>query len=366
MKKYVAIAAFILVAGSLVNYKFGGFNKVEPQLIEVSNYTIYGASYEGSYKSDGLISLVDSMRSKQAQLNGKANVVIVNYVNQAKEKFGIVTNFVGIISSSNKPTGILDLDTRVIKAKKAVRVVVNISPIGMPAPEKLKSLANEIANNNSLELQEMSIEQYSEDGKLIVDFPIKEPATFIEKLAEAYGISIFDYDKTYNYTFNVKKEEAGVARSWVWQPNSGNVTLISKGDTIRFNHKSLSEDQQKLDHTFINDKYWLLFPFQLVWDAGFEHSIVSNAEAPISKVKLTKLTIAYNSEDGYTPGDAYDFYIDDKFEIKEWSFRKGGQPEPSLTTTWENYQMMEGIKVATNHLSADGSFRLWFTGLSVD
>ncbi len=365
MKKYVVIAAFILVAGSLVNYKFGGFNKVEPQLIEVSNYTIYGANYEGSYKSDGLISLVDSMRSKQAQLDEKANVAIVNYVNQAKEKFGIVTNFVGIILRSDKLNEILNLEKRVIKAKKAVRVVVNISPIGMPAPEKLKSLANEIASNNSLELQGMSIEQYSEDGKLIVDFPIKEPATYIEKLAEAYGISSFDYTKTYHYTFNVKKGEAGVARSWEWQPNSGKVTLISKGDTTKFNHNSLLEEQQKLDHTFINDKYWLLFPFQLVWDTGYEHSIVSNTEAPISKAELTMLTITYNSEDGYTPGDAYDFYIDDKFEIKEWSFRKGGQPEPSLTTTWEDYQIVEGVKVATNHLSEDGSFRLWFTGTQI-
>jgi len=364
MKKYFIIGAIVLVVGFSINYKFGGFDKVEPQLIEVDNYTIYGRSFEGSYKSDALNSLVDEMRMKQQQIDSNANVVIVNYIDEAKETLGIVSNFVGITAESD--IKFKDLQKKIIKANKVVQVKVKIKPLVMPSPEKIKALAYELAEEKGLELQGLSIEQYLGDGTLVIDFPIKGEASYIEKLAEAYGFSNFNYATTCHYTFNVKKGKTGVARSWVWQPNTGAVTLISNGDTTSFNHSNFTEDQKKLDHTFINDKYWLLFPFQLMWDTGFTYSIKQNVESPISKELLTKLIIIYNNKDGYTPGDAYDFYIDEQLEIKEWSFRKGGKVEPSLSTTWEDYQIVEGVKIATNHLSADGGFQLWFTGIKID
>ncbi|MCB0494864.1 MAG: hypothetical protein KDC79_01895 [Cyclobacteriaceae bacterium] len=188
----------------------------------------------------------------------------------------------------------------------------------------------------------------------------KEP-TYIEKIADAYGLKSFDALEELDYTFNVKKGEVQISRSWKWKPKTGEVTLIENGDTLTYNHNQVSEDLKQTDHKFINDKYWLLFPFQLVWDTGYADTINEEAEAPISKQKLTKLTIQYNNEDGYTPGDAYDFYIDKNLEIKEWTFRKGGQEAPSLTTTWQDNRAIGGIKVALDHLSEDGSFRLWFT-----
>ncbi|MCF6359129.1 MAG: hypothetical protein L3J29_00020 [Cyclobacteriaceae bacterium] len=363
MKKYFIIGAIILIAGLVINYKFGGFEKTEPQLIEVSDYAIYGASYEGSYKSNALSSLVSKMQTLQKNMADSSNVVLVNYIDEAKETLGIVSNFVGIITEGR---GMEDLEKKTIKANKAIRVVVKINPLTMPSPEKIKALAFEMAEKEGLVLQKLSIEQYQEDDTLVIDFPVKEEASFIEKLAYAYGVDKFNKANTFRYIFNVKMGATEVARSWVWQPNSGEVTLITKGDTTRFNHKSFADDQKKLDHTFINDKYWLLFPFQLIWDTGYTHSLVENVEAPISKKVTTKLTIAYNSEDGYTPGDAYDFYIDDSFEIKEWSFRKGGQEEPSLTTTWQDYKMYDGVKISTNHVSDNGDFRLWFTEIKID
>lgn len=190
--------------------------------------------------------------------------------------------------------------------------------------------------------------------------------TYQQKLAYAYGISAFDNLSMLSYTFHVKKGDREAERHWRWEPKTGSVTLIEKGDTIAFNHNHVTEDVKEADYKFINDKYWLLFPFQLVWDNGYTSELAENVEAPISKAKLNRFTIQYNNEDGYTPGDAYDFYVNKDLEIKEWTYRKGGQKEPSLTTTWEDYETFHGIKVATNHQSEDGSFRLWFTGVQMN
>ncbi|WP_368662417.1 hypothetical protein [Zobellia laminariae] len=64
-------------------------------------------------------------------------------------------------------------------------------------------------------------------------------------------------------------------------------------------------------------------------------------------------------------GDAYDFYFGDDYLIKEWVFRKGNQVEPSMSTTWEDYTDVGGLKVAKIHQNEDGSFKLYFTNLEV-
>jgi len=78
------------------------------------------------------------------------------------------------------------------------------------------------------------------------------------------------------------------------------------------------------------------------------------------------LTIVYDNKGGYTPGDAYDLYFDDDYIIREWVFRKANQAEPSMTTTWENYTAINGLKLALDHKTAEGNFNLYFTGIKVE
>jgi len=80
---------------------------------------------------------------------------------------------------------------------------------------------------------------------------------------------------------------------------------------------------------------------------------------------MQKITIVYGSEGGATPGDAYDFYFEDDFILKEWIFRKGNQTEPSMITTWEDYAGIEGLKIAKAHKKEGENFNLYFTGIEV-
>ncbi|WP_340154644.1 hypothetical protein [uncultured Winogradskyella sp.] len=103
----------------------------------------------------------------------------------------------------------------------------------------------------------------------------------------------------------------------------------------------------------------------MIWDTTATISEQTKTEAPISKTELNLITITYPNEGGYTPGDAYDIYFNDSYLIQEWIFRKGNSKEPSLTTTFENYQDYKGIKIATDHKMADGIWNLNFTDISI-
>ena len=81
---------------------------------------------------------------------------------------------------------------------------------------------------------------------------------------------------------------------------------------------------------------------------------------------MQKITVKYNDKDGFTPGDMYDVYVDKDLRISEWAFHKGGSPEPSLITTWEDYKDFNGLQITQNHISKDGKFRLYFTGIKVE
>ncbi|MDC8000755.1 hypothetical protein POV26_06885 [Aequorivita todarodis] len=167
------------------------------------------------------------------------------------------------------------------------------------------------------------------------------------------------------FTFNVDRGKNHFDRSWVWSPKTGDVSMKSTKDTVNYNRAKMDSLIMKTDAAFINDKYWLLAPFQLVWDDGITVSEKEDAVAPISKDTLNQLTIVYGNEGGYTPGDAYDFFYDENFKIKEWNYRKGNAETPSMSTTWEDYENFNGIEIAKMHKDSTGNFKLYFTNISV-
>ncbi|WP_036383014.1 hypothetical protein [Muricauda sp. MAR_2010_75] len=190
--------------------------------------------------------------------------------------------------------------------------------------------------------------------------------TIPEKIADAHGYENWKYVSEITFTFNVDRDSTHFERSWVWKPKMNEVTAISGEDTLTYNPKSMDSIAYKRNSGFINDRYWLAAPFNLMWDSNsytFEHTEAE--KAPISGENMQKLTIVYKNEGGYTPGDAYDFYFKDDYILREWVYRKSNQEEPSLATTWENYKNIGGLEIAQDHKKGDGSFHLYFTGLSV-
>lgn len=187
------------------------------------------------------------------------------------------------------------------------------------------------------------------------------------EMADSNGIDFFKKIQMIEFIFNVQKDTTATsARHWKWFPKSNEVVFITDSSTTKFRRNDTTTQAfKKLNARFTNDEYWLLFPFHLAWDNGLVLSDSSMKMAPISGKNLHKLSAKYNDKDGFTPGDRYEVYADDKNQIQEWEYHKTGSNEPSLITTWENYKEFSGIQIAQDHRSKDGKFHLWFTGIQI-
>lgn len=190
--------------------------------------------------------------------------------------------------------------------------------------------------------------------------------TIAEKIADAHGFENWKNVSEITFTFQVDRDTIkGSGRSWTWHPKQDRVVLKTSDKTVDYIRSQADSTNMPADRAFINDKYWLLVPFQLVWDTSATISEPKKAEAPISKKQLDMITITYSNEGGYTPGDAYDIFYDNDYLIKEWVYRRGNSKEPSLSTTFENYNDYNGIKIAKDHKQDDGNWNLNFTEVNV-
>lgn len=201
----------------------------------------------------------------------------------------------------------------------------------------------------------------------------EENETTIKTLSPAEAIAYKNgYEKwkdvsEIQFTFNFDRGENHFERSWIWWPKKDQVEMLPWGEEpgITYQRSAMDSVIMKADARFINDKYWLLAPFNLVWDEGTTFSETKKVTAPISKEVMNQLTVTYGAEGGYTPGDAYDLYYSDDFMLKEWAFRAGNDSIASMTTTWEDYKTFEGIQIATMHQDSTKSMKLYFTDISV-
>lgn len=191
------------------------------------------------------------------------------------------------------------------------------------------------------------------------------PETLPIKVAKAYGFENFDQVKSIAYTWNVQVDSNRVSsRDWKWDIKNRTVYYANADTSYIYSLDQPSDSLPKIDAAFINDKYWMMYPFQLAWDTGYEYETEENVKSPIAGTPSTKLTIVYNDADGYTPGDAYDLYLDEKNMILEWVFRRGNGVE-GRPFTWESVSEFGPIKMATTHANQAGERVIWFSDIEV-
>ena len=190
------------------------------------------------------------------------------------------------------------------------------------------------------------------------------PETLPMRVAKAYGFENWDQIKSIGYTWNVQRDSATVvSRTWKW--NIQDSTVSYSGADTSFTYSLVADSLPKQDGAFINDKYWAMMPFQLAWDKGYTYEVLENATSPIQGLPSTKLSILYGAEGGYTPGDAYDLYLNQEHQILEWTFRKGNAPE-GRTWTWEKAAAFGPIQLSLEHKDATGKRFIWLTDVTVE
>ncbi|HKD78558.1 MAG TPA: hypothetical protein VKH81_02635 [Candidatus Angelobacter sp.] len=183
-----------------------------------------------------------------------------------------------------------------------------------------------------------------------------------EQIAKAYGLDSFGQIDAIRYTFSLPALK--VLRTWTWEPKADRVTYEGKdkeGKPVKVTYVRSQLDSQpenvkkEIDPGFINDQYWLLFPFHMVWDTGAAVEDKGMEAVPTGKGKARHIVVKYGSE-GYTPGDTWEFYVGPDNRILYQVFHHGGNAKPSLVKmTWEGYKQAGPLLISTLHKgTADG------------
>ncbi|MCB9637407.1 MAG: hypothetical protein H6728_10275 [Myxococcales bacterium] len=198
----------------------------------------------------------------------------------------------------------------------------------------------------------------------------------VQRVAKWYGVGTFGSVQRLSYTFHVQKGTKQGQRTWVWEPQLHRVSFRSGPKQPWFRYVRGSEafksspQAQKIDRWFINDQYWLLFPFHVVWDKGTQ---VTTEVAPKTVTWGTHtfqpthiISVRYPNQGGYTPGDLYKLYVSKEGALVAWSYHRGGSVKPTRQTTWEKHIRAGSLRLSTLHRGVGGAFRIWFSGVSVE
>ena len=198
-----------------------------------------------------------------------------------------------------------------------------------------------------------------------------------EQIAKTYGLDSFGQIEAIRYTFNADFPGAKLSRTWVWEPKADRVSYEGKdkaGKPVKLTYlrSQLSSQaavvKDEIDPGFINDQYWLLFPFHVVWDSSAEVTDTGMQKLPLGKGSARQVAVKYPSEGGYTPGDTWTLFVGTDNRIQEFIFRRGGSKKPSVViATWADYKKAGPLLVSTDHRgTADGKpLRIFFSDVAV-
>src|ERR1700751_5832018 len=155
----------------------------------------------------------------------------------------------------------------------------------------------------------------------------------VEKLAKTYGLESFGQIEAIRYTFNVQSPGRDLSRSWIWEPNTDQVTYEGKdksGKPVKVTYlrsqlgSQSAEVKEAIDPGFLNDNYWLILPFHVAWDTSATVEDAGIQKLPLGQGSAERVVVKYPSDGGYSPGDTWDLYVGTDGRIDEMVYHRAG------------------------------------------
>lgn len=189
----------------------------------------------------------------------------------------------------------------------------------------------------------------------------------LEQIAKTYGLDSYGQIEAIRYTWN--GEIPGLfklSHKWEWEPKTNKISYEGKdkdGKPVQVSYPaselSTQSDQVKneVEPAFVNDNYWLLFPFHAYWDTSATVTDEGMQKLPIGTGSAEKVVVKYPAEaGGYTPGDTWELYVGKDHRVVQMAYHRGGPRKPSLViATWAGYKKAGPLLISTEHRgTADG------------
>jgi hypothetical protein len=207
----------------------------------------------------------------------------------------------------------------------------------------------------------------------------QQRAPILDQIAKTYGIDSWDKIEAIRYTWN--GEIPGLfklAHAWEWEPKTGKVTYEGKDKDgkpvkVTYMRSELSSQpdavKNEIEPAFVNDNYWLLFPFHAYWDTSATVTDQGMHKLPAGNGSAEQVSVKYPAElGGYTPGDTWDLYVGKDHRVEYLVFHHGGSAKPSLVNaTWAGYKKAGPLLISTEHRgTADGKpLRIFISDVAV-
>ena len=192
----------------------------------------------------------------------------------------------------------------------------------------------------------------------------QKPPPILEQLAKTYGLDSYGQIEAIRYTWSAQFPGVNVSHSWVWEPKTNKVSYEGKDKEgkpvkVTYMRSELSSQpdavKNEVDPAFINDNYWLLFPFHAYWDTSATVTDQGMRKLPMGDGSAQLVAVKYSNEGGYTPGDTWELYVGKNTRVEQFVYRRGG-PKPSVViATWAGYKKAGPLLISTEHRGpADG------------
>ncbi|PYY24107.1 MAG: hypothetical protein DMG62_05165 [Acidobacteria bacterium] len=195
----------------------------------------------------------------------------------------------------------------------------------------------------------------------------QERAPILEQIAKTYGLDSFGQIEAIRYTWNA--EIPGVfklSHNWEWEPKTNKVSYEGKdkdGKPVKATYieSQLSSQpdsvKNEVEPAFVNDNYWLIFPFHAYWDKSATVTDEGMKKLPVGTGSARLVVVKYPAEaGGYTPGDTWDLYVAKDNRVQYLVYHRGGPKPPQLViASWAGYKKAGPVLVSTEHRgTADG------------
>jgi len=203
------------------------------------------------------------------------------------------------------------------------------------------------------------------------------PPLTIAQIARNYGLDQFGQVEAIRYTWNAQFPGVSISHKWVWEPKKDQVSYEGKdkdGKPVKATYLrsqlKTQPDQVKneVDPAFVNDNYWLLFPFHAYWDKSATATDQGMKPLPQGSGSAQLVSVKYPSDGGYTPGDTWDLFVGKDGRVGQFVYHRGGPKKPStVIATWEGYKKAGPLLISTDHNgTADGNtVRIFITDVAV-
>ena len=198
-----------------------------------------------------------------------------------------------------------------------------------------------------------------------------------EQMAKTYGVDSFGQIEAIRYTWNAELPGAKLSNRWEWKPKTDTVSYEGKdkeGKPVKATYQRSQPSSQsdaiknEIDPAFLNDQYWLLFPFHVVWDSSATVTDEGTQKMPIGNASAERVMVKYPSDGGYSEGDTWELYVGADNRIEEFIFHRGGARKPSVViATWTDYKKAGPLLISTDHrgMADEKPARISFSDVSV-